>query len=265
MPSLVELQRAMRADLLGPDTPGAQAPLASLILPAGLTTAQRLGVYRNNTLMSLTAALEETFTVVRRLVGDDFFVAAARTFIRRHPPQEPLLSRYGAEFAAFLAAFPPAQQLAYLPDVARLEWAVNEAFHAADAAALDPARLAGLPPEQSASLCLTLHPSCRLVASPYPVERIWRANQPDSDAAETIDLAAGACRLLVHRRDLDVRFATLSQGNFVLLAALAAGAPLEAAYGAAAVEEPAFYLAAALQRHLAAGVFVDARPWESAP
>jgi hypothetical protein len=265
MPSLAELQRAMRADVLGPDTPGALAPLASLVLPAGLTAAQRLGVYRNNTLTSLTAVVQETFPVVRRLVGEDFFVAAARTFIRRHPPAEPRLSRYGAGFAAFLAEFPPAQQLVYLPDVARLEWAVNEAFHAADAAVLDPARLAGLSPEQSASLCLTLHPSCRLIASPYPVEQIWRANQPDSDAAETIDLNAGTCRLLVHRRDLDVRFATLTQGGFVLLAALAAGAPLEAAYSAAATEEPAFDLAAALQRHLAAGVFVDAKPWENAP
>jgi hypothetical protein len=264
MPSLAELQRAMRADLLGPDTPGARAPLASLVLPAGLSVAQRLGVYRNNTLMSLTAALEETFPVVRRLVGEDFFTAAARSFIRREPPAEPRLSRYGAEFAAFLAEFPPARQLVYLPDVARLEWAVNEAFHAADATALDPARLAGLSPEQSASLCLTLHPSCRLITSPYPVERIWRANQPDSDAAETIHLDAGECRLLVHRHDLDVRFAALSQGGFVLLAALAAGAPLEAAYGAAAVEESAFDLAASLQRHLAAGVFVDAKPWENA-
>ena len=49
---------------------------------------------------------------------------------------------YGAGFAGFLRTFPPASGLAYLGDVAQLEWAVNLALHADDVAGLDLARLA---------------------------------------------------------------------------------------------------------------------------
>jgi hypothetical protein len=46
-----------------------------------------------------------------------------------------------------------------------------------------------------------LHPSLQLVASRWPVERIWRANQPDGDNGEIINLDDGDVRLLVFRRD----------------------------------------------------------------
>lgn len=257
MPSLSELQHAMRARVLGPPQASIPPALADLVLPAGLSVAQRLAVHRNNVLSSLTGALREVYPVICRLVGEDFFAAAARSFILGAPPGEARLSHYGGDFVAFLGAYPAAASLPYLADVARLEWAVNEAFYAADVASLDPARLAGLAPEQSAALRFVLHPSCRLVASPYPIEPIWRANQPDSDTGDAIDLDSGGCRLLVRRHEFDVLFAPLDAGGFALLASLASGEPIAAAFGAATVAAPDFDLAGALRRHLAAGLFVD--------
>lgn len=256
MQSLAELQQAMRAEVLGSERSPAAPALAALILSDGLTVERRLDVHRNNTLASLTSALAEAYPVIRRLVGEGFFAGAARAYVRHQPPCEARLSYYGDGFAAFLAGYPPARGLPYLADVARLEWAVNESFYAAEAPPLDPARLAALSPAESAGLRLALHPSCRLVASPYPVERIWRANQPDGDAGDTIDLGAGACRLLVRRDGFDLRFAALDAGGFALLAVLARGETLGAAYGAATAEQPDFDLATALQRHIAAGLFV---------
>ena len=69
-------------------------------------------------------------------------------------------------------------QLAYLPDVARLEWAWHRAFHAADRAPLALERLAAVPPERYGQVRFRLHPSAQFIASDYPLLRIWEVNQP---------------------------------------------------------------------------------------
>ena len=217
-------------------------------------------VYRNNTFGSLTAALEDTFPVVCRLVDERFFAYAAHDYIQAHPPAAPRLAEYGGDFADFLAGFEPVGHLGYLPDVARLEWAVNAAYHAADAPRLDPARIAALPQERYAALHFVAHPSCRLFASAFPVDRIWQAHQPGGDLETRIDLASGGCRLLVDRNDGDIRFLALDAAGFEFLQALFAGNALQAAYEAAAAAGAAFDLIGALGTHLQRGTFTDIAP-----
>jgi hypothetical protein len=126
MPSLRELQAGFRAALLE-DTP---ASLTELIAGDGLAPEARLAIYRHHVLTTLTDVLVGVYPVIRRLVDTRFFAYAADTFIRACPPASPVLSEYGEAFAGFLAGFPPCRALAYLPDVARLEWALHAAGHA---------------------------------------------------------------------------------------------------------------------------------------
>src|SRR5207245_10874872 len=86
-----------------------------------------------------------------------------------------------------------------LPAVARLEWAINRALHAEDAEPLDPTRLRGLSPDGAARLALRLHPSASFLESRWPVDRVWRANQPGADPDAVVDLDAGGVRLSVRR------------------------------------------------------------------
>jgi hypothetical protein len=250
---LLELQQAMRDGIFGAPT----ASLLDRIAGAGLRPEQRLQVYRNNTLISLTEALKTSFPVVNRLVGEKFFAFAADRFIRSHPPQAPRLAEYGAPFPRFLAGFEPAAGLPYLPDVARLEWAIDEAYHAPDEPALDAAALAEVPAETYPALRLALQASCRFVASPYPVKRIWLANQPDA-APETIDLDSGAVSLLVMRRGFEVMLIELGAAESEFLAALDAGKPIEAAFVAASAHDPGFDLASALARQFQRGSLAQA-------
>lgn len=245
---LLELQQAVRDGILGTPSAG----LLERIAGAGLRPEQRLQIYRNNTLLSLTEALKTSFPVVARLVGEKFFAFAADRFIRSQPPQTPRLSEYGAAFPRFLAGFEPAAGLAYLPDVARLEWAVDEAYDAEDEPPLEAAALAALPPEAHPVLRFALRASCRFVASCYPVKRIWLANQPGA-SPETVQLDGGGERLLVMRRGFEVMLIELDAAEFALLAALDCGKTVEAAYLAATAEDPGFDLAAALARQFQRG------------
>lgn len=252
---LRDLQGAMAASVLR----GADAPLAELVRDDGIGFDQRLQVYRNNSFTSLTAALKEAFPVVCQLVGERFFAYAAQEYVRMRPPLAPRLAEYGGDLADFLETFEPARHLAYLPDVARLEWAINAAFHAPDAGKLDAARIARLPQDRYPGLEFVLHPSGQLFASGFPADRIWQAHQPGGDLERRIDLAAGGCRLLIDRHDADIRFLALDPAGFALVAALRDGQTLQQAYEAAAEADSGFDLIAALSMHLARGSFADFR------
>lgn len=243
MPALRELQAAFRAGVLDDDERG----VAGAIVEDGLSASARLAVYRHHVLTSLTAALEATYPVVCRLVDRRFFAYAADRYIRQHPPSTPCLFEYGASFADFLRDFPPCAHLAYLPDVARLEWAMNAALHAPDAVALGAEALRALTPAEIAGRSLRLDPAVTLLESPWPVDRIWRANQPDADTATVVDLHAGRARLEVRRLGDDVVFRALPAGVFTFRVALARGHTLEQAAETARAADSGLDIAAAIR------------------
>ncbi len=253
MSPLHELQAAIANSVLH----GTDRALAALIRDDGLGFDRRLQVYHNNTFSTLTAALKDTFPVVCRLVDERFFDYAAHHYIRADPPTAPRLAEYGGGFAGFLAGFEPARHLAYLPDVARLEWTINVAYHAADARPLEPARIATLPQERYAALRFIAHPSCRLFASDSPVDRIWQAHQPGGDLGAPIDPSSGGCRLLIDRNDGDIRFLPLDAAGFAFAESLLAAGTLQEAYEAAASRNADFDLISAIGIHLARSTFAD--------
>lgn len=112
----------------------------------GKPDAARFAVYRNNVFVGLTKALAQRFPVTERLVGSEFFVAMARAYAQDHKPASPLIMNYGDDFPDFIIAFEPAGALAYLPDIARLEAAWTDAYHAADSVAFDLAALKAVRP-----------------------------------------------------------------------------------------------------------------------
>lgn len=252
---LRELQESVRRGLFDPAATAAMQPDGVALIDDHIPAGQRFAVYRNNVLGSLTEALAAAFPVVHRLVGDGFFRYAARLFIADHPPAMPQLLSYGGDFPEFLAAFPPAGSVPYLADVARLEWARTEALFAADAAPLTAADLATIPPEDMADLAFRLHPTVRWVASPWPIQTIWEANQPEHENLPQVDLGAGGEAVLVLRPGMAVEAQRLSPGDVTLVSALGEGATLAEAADAAATAEPGFDLQAALLGHLMRGSF----------
>lgn len=252
MPTLAKLQSEMAAAILTHNGTG-----PGEIRGDGIAAAQRLDVYRRNTLGALTDALADAFPVVCQLVGERFFDAVAQAFIYARPPATSCLAEYGAGFPDFLAGFEPARALAYLPDTARLDWAVHRAFHAPDATALDPARVGAVAPAYYDGLGFVPHPACRIVTSRFPVDRIWRAHHGDGDFAD-IDLdQARGCRVLADRQDTAIRLLELGDGECALLEALFAARPLGEALAAALAREPGLELPPLLARHLQRGTFCD--------
>lgn len=256
MPSLRELQHGFAAATLSRDP----AALASLsIVSGGLDPGVRIAVYRNNVLGNYRKALAATYPVVRRLVGAPFFDAAVEHFVQAHPSTRGDVNRYGSEFAAFLTSYPPARELGYLPDVARLEWTIDQANIAADVAPLDLAALSAVAADALDDLRFQLHPSARLIASPFPIFRIWQVNQPDYANEGRIDLGEGGETLLIARGQRGVTIERIGRGNQALLVALAADTTLGVAAEQASAAEPGFDLTEALRRYVASDTIVAFR------
>ena len=109
MPTLLEIQRAMRRSLVQGDSTAVSAMLAARISP------DRLDIYRNTFLLTLTRALRLCFPVVQKLVGEEFFEGAAQIFVAEHPPRSAWLDQYGSAFPDFLHAFSPAESFPIFP------------------------------------------------------------------------------------------------------------------------------------------------------
>jgi hypothetical protein len=253
-PPLRELQQALAAAVYEDDA-AVLAYVSEEIFPA----ARHVQIYRRNTFANLTDALAADYPVVQRLVGEGFFDYAADGYIRHRPPRSGNLHDFGGAFAAFLAEFAPAQSLAYLPDVARLERARQEAYHAADAVPLTAEALAAVPADKYGTLTLSLHPSVRMLASKYPVLAIWKANQPDAQNEITVNLDQGSDRVLVSRPGSIVTMTPLTPGDYELLRAFAESKSLMAANDIAIDADANFDLAQSLHRHIQSGAIAGFR------
>lgn len=246
---MATMQQRFAAGLMEPDS----------ALPEGLKSwnspqpKARYDVYRNNVMVSLRRSLASRFPAAERIVGEGFFAAMADIFIREHPPRSPLLFLYGDDFPDFAAAFPPAQSVAFLADVMRLETARGRAYHAADIAPLDPARLAVVGPDDLAAVRFTLHPSATVLRSAFPLVTIWAMNAGEAPVAPISDWTSEDA--LVTRPHLTVEVLCLPPGGAVFLDALAADGSLADAAEAAAAAHPDFDLTATLACALRGGAF----------
>ena len=215
------------------------------------TVDRRLAIYRANMVAAADKALSSAYPVIRQVVGEEFFHGLAREFQRAAPSASGDLTDFGASFDAFLAAFEHARAMPYLPDLARLEWAVHRAYGAADAPDWNATALGTVAPDQQAAIRFQWTPGLAVVESRYPIVRIWTIHQPGYAGEFSVawDLADTA---LVGRDGFAVTVAECTPGDATFLAASLAGAPLGEAAASALLHHPDFDLGALLGRALAA-------------
>lgn len=221
--------------------------------PNGKRATKRFNVYRNNVTVSLIDALAGIFPAVQRLTGRDFFRAMARFHLRETPPSSPLLFEYGRDFPAFIERYEHAQSLPWLADVARIERAWLDAYHAPDVHMLAADALASVPPERLAELLFTVHPATRIIRSDYPVLTIFAANRGDDPVGpiEAIDPEDA----LITRPGMEVVVRHLPPGGAEFLGYLISGDPLGVAAAKAFDACPSFDIAASVAGMIEAGVF----------
>lgn len=199
----------------------------------GAPDARRFSVYRNNVAVGLIGALEARYPASRQIAGEDLFRGIARAFVRVSRPNSPVMIAYGEDFPEFVAAHAGADPC--LADVARLENAWVQAYHAADAAAATLGDLASLSPDLLPGTRIAFHPAARILRFSTPAASIWASARSGGPAAPINGTPEDA---LVTRPDADVSVRVLPPRGYDFALRLRDGATLIDA--ALALEDPAF-------------------------
>ncbi|HEX3409605.1 MAG TPA: DNA-binding domain-containing protein, partial [Candidatus Binataceae bacterium] len=140
-----------------------------------MTPVERLEIYANGYFYRLLEVFKEDFRATLAVVGADNFHNLVTGYLIEHPPTKPSIADAGENFAEYLSAHPLRERWAFLADLARLERATLESFHAADAHALDASAMRALAPTAWPALTLRAHPATRLCACAWRVDTLLRA------------------------------------------------------------------------------------------
>jgi Putative DNA-binding domain len=225
-----------------------------------LTLQPGFSVYRNTVMKGCVDALQANFPAVLKLVGEEWFRAAAALHVRAQPPNDARLLRYGESFPGFLRDFPPAAELPYLEGVAQLDRFWTEAHAASDADTLAPSALVGFPPEQLGALVLTPHPAARWAwFDEQPIYTLWRRNREAQGINEDDDLHWHSEGALITRPAGQVQWTSLDAAGVAFLDTCLAGESLALAAEAALAHDAHTDLAQLMALLLEAGAFSTQR------
>ena len=114
----------------GEETPSLSDSDSPLNPQGGEPGLSRMKVYASGYLARMKEALEEVYEAVRHITGETLFGDLARDYAKQFPSRHYNLSRAGIHFSWFLKQAVISSKLPFLSDLARLEWSVNQAFHA---------------------------------------------------------------------------------------------------------------------------------------
>ncbi len=226
---------------------------ADLFQGDGDRNARRFALYRGNLTANWERSLANAHPVLQQMVGDEFFTGLARDYGRQVGSASGDLNEFGGALADFLTNFPPIAPYPYLPDLARLEWALHRAYYAAEEDPLSAEVLAHLGAAALEDDRIRLRSGHSLFEAPWAVDALWHAHQTDPIGPLPADLAA-PCRVLVARSTWRVTIRSLGVAEWAALASLAGAQPLAAALEAGFDADPEFDPGAALQAWLGAGL-----------
>lgn len=203
---------------------GCDNSLSESITPiAQLSTEACLNIYRRGYGARLTEALSDTFEATWWVLGDeDFFELCAR-YIEKTPSHVYDLSDYGADFPEFLSAERQSDEIQFLSDLAKFEWAFKAVFHSAN---IEKSTNEDLLNGLSESLKLTLSPSVVLINSRFSVYEIWKRRATPITELSSVDLTKPE-NLLLYKKESQVYVQKLDNDEFLLIQSLGQGHSLE--------------------------------------
>ena len=181
----------------------------ALFLTSLSSDAKRFTIYRNNLWLGLSNTLEAIYPVTLQMLGDTAFKAFAHSYIVQNRMTSGNRDTYGAGLDALLSVHPETQALAFLADVARLEWGVHSAHHAPSPQTLGFEDLV-------TQVSIGLNPAVQLIPQSCNGWDIYQAH-----LAEKLDdlkiVTAAHTRLVYRTLDMEILALRLSEAETAFL------------------------------------------------
>jgi hypothetical protein len=170
----------------------------------------RLEVYANAYFYRILDCLKEDYAALTAVLGDDYFHDTVVAYLLACPSRHPSIRYVGDRLGNFLAEHPQVapvrERFPFAADLARLEWALQDAFDAPDAVALALEDVARLPPEDWAGLLLRPDASVQLLDLAWPVATLRRTFEREEPLPEPANVPQDPETVLVFRRSESVSY-----------------------------------------------------------
>jgi len=215
----------------------------------------RFSIYRNNVIVGLINALEDKFPVCLRLLGDDNFRQLAKEYIGDNLPSSPVMFEYGKSFSKYISSNDVIKYAPYLPDVAKLEYNIGEAYHAPNSPFITLSDFEEIGASKLFNSRVTLHPSVSCFHTNYPIVEIWKTNSYDQEVKSITILNAED--VLVSRPSFDIMIESLPVGAVSFIKQLSDGKSMSEAVAVVNDMNANFDLTKCLQIIMRSGVIAN--------
>lgn len=138
-------------------------------------SSTRLGIYGNAYAARLVEVLEDNYSALHTLMGDDHFEKLAYRYLEAMPSQHYSVRYFGHKLAEFLRDHKEYSKNAVFAEMADFEWALRAAFDSANKQAIGIDALQAIPPEQWGDMYFTLHPSVDRLNLKWNIPILWQA------------------------------------------------------------------------------------------
>lgn len=203
-----------------------------------LTPAEQLEIYREQFWLRHTASLVEDFPGLSGILGQEDWERLVEGYLGEVAPTSWSLRDLGDRLPAYVERCDWLEHHELAVDMAQLEWRYIEIFDAKDAARLEAARVAAIPPESWRNARMRFAPAVRFLDVRYPVVELRRKLRMANKNPVPIP-ARQPAHLVLHRgSDRNLRYTEVSAVESALLRSLYQGEPLLAACEAIAERFP---------------------------
>jgi hypothetical protein len=253
---LKDMQTQFKENIINTELNDLSEKFVSYLKCDDIDAKDRLSVYNNNLLTGLSDVLAKTFPITKKLVGEDFFHSMVLSYIPNHLPKQACLHEYGNSLPDFIKRYKHARSLPYLGDVAKMEWAWNEAYYAPDEKPLNTALLKDIDDEKLGDLGFSFISSAKLIKSKYPLFEI-REFCMTTPADGELDINQNGSNLLIVRPSLTVHTIKIEDAEYRLLKLLYEGNTINNAAALTLSNHPDYDIGQTLQKHFELGSFSD--------
>lgn len=216
MRDLEQLQQAFQNYLLA-----RALPIKEEVVSGNLPVELRLDIYHSAYYMRLKEVLDSDYPILAGLLGEKKFAELARAYINHYPSRFRSIRFFGEKLATFLLMQDSSfAEKPWLSEVAKLEWALTNAFDAPNETAVTIDDIAKVPPKKWPYLCFKLHGTCELLTMEWNSGQLlnaWKVEKKRKKPRKTNEV------WLVWRKDYEVQFTQLSQDELFVISAFKSG------------------------------------------
>lgn len=188
-----------------------------------LNPLRRVRIYGDQYFWRMYEALTLDFPRTCSQIDESVLRRVVKQYARDCPSRHWDLGRFGSGFVQWLQTHPVKGARADLVDLAKLEWARNEAFLAPDGTPIGASAMAQVPPDALPGATFSFVPSCRLVSCQHEVAALFDALKAEKQPARP---KAVPQQLVVWRKGFIAWHAVVDADEAKALKAALGGKPL---------------------------------------